>query len=298
MKVAAFAVVALVGLWHLPVLWAGGQPQGIAARYPGDVGIEKDSDVIFVEGFEADDWDAKWQERSEAHKKYGAFETAPAIVQSGTRSLKFLFTNEAGMGAAGWMHYWWDGSDVAYLRYYYRLSKGGNWANQKIMQLHGHQRGQRYGTGSGNRPTGYDWFCSGTGVGSPDWNKNTGAPWTNVILYTYFPGQKGGYGDNVQPNRGSKPAIPEEEWVCYEFMIKLNDIGQSNGEQRLWVNGELVIEQTGMLWRRGENMVINNIMQPTYTHVPPEPGQTRALWLDSIVLAKSYIGPMAPPAGK
>jgi hypothetical protein len=102
----------------------------------------------------------------------------------------------------------------------------------------------------------------------------------------------------VQPNRGIKPAIPEEQWVCYEFMIKLNDIGQSNGEQRLWTNGELVIEQTGMLWRRGENMVINNIMQPTYTHVPPEPGQTRALWLDSIVLAKSYIGPMAPPAGK
>jgi len=44
--------------------------------------------------------------------------------------------------------------------------------------------------------------------------------------------------------------------------------------------------------RKHENMVINDLMQPTYTHTPPQPGQSRSLWLDSIVLAKSYIGPI------
>jgi hypothetical protein len=222
-------------------------------------------------------------------------ETDPQIVQNGKRCLKHIFKNEYDKGGAGWMHHWWDGSDVAYLRYYFRLSKGGDWSNQKLFQLHGHQRGQRYGTGAGNRPTGYDWFCSGTGVGSKDW-KNTGPPWTNIMLYTYFPGQKGGYGDNVMPNKGIQPGIPEGEWVCYEVMIKLNDVGKTNGEQRLWIDGKLVIEQTEMEWRKAENLVINNVMLATYTHTPPEPGKERYFWLDSIVLARDYIGPMSRPA--
>ncbi len=276
--------------------WSAGGAEaepGIASRYQGDVGIENDEDVIFVEGFEQDDWDKKWQERSEAHRKYGTMETDPRIVHSGKRSLRLDILPEAGKGAAGWMHHWWDGSEVAYLRYYYRLSRGGNWGNQKIMQLHGHPRGERYGGGAGKRPTGYDKFSAGTGVGAPD-GKKTGPPWTRVILYSYHPRQKGDYGDNVEPNRGIRPAIPEEEWVCYEFMIKLNDIGKSNGEQRLWIDGQLVIEQRGMLWRRGAQMVINDMMQPTYTHKPPDPGHQRSLWLDSIVLANRYIGPMVP----
>ncbi len=75
-------------------------------------------------------------------------------------------------------------------------------------------------------------------------------------------------------------------------MIKLNNIGQANGEHRLWINGYLYIEQTGLEWRKHENMVINDLMQPTYTHTPPLPGQSRSMWLDSIVLAKKYIGPI------
>jgi len=261
--------------------------EGVAAKYPNDRGIENDPDVLLFEGFESDSWSDRWQERSKNHRRYGHLETDPGIVLTGRRCLRLDFLPEAGKDGAGWMHHWWDGSETAYVRYYFRLSAGGNWANQKIMQLHGHMQGERYGTGAGNRPTGYDWFSTGTGVGG-----DGGPPWRRVILYTYHPNQIGDYGDNVTPNQGLQPAIPEEEWVCYEFMIKLNDIGQANGEQRLWINGYLYIEQTGLEWRKHENMVINDLMQPTYTHTPPQPGRQRSLWLDSIVLAKRYIGPM------
>ncbi len=82
--------------------------QGIASRYPGDVGIENDEHVIFVEGFEQDDWDKKWQERSEAHRKYGRMETDPRIVHSGERSLRLDILPEAGKGAAfGWTASCW-----------------------------------------------------------------------------------------------------------------------------------------------------------------------------------------------
>ncbi|MBW7995473.1 MAG: hypothetical protein FVQ81_02655 [Candidatus Glassbacteria bacterium] len=261
--------------------------KGLAVKYPNDRNIESDPDVLMVEGFERDDWRDKWQEISGNSRKYGLIEADPEKVLTGEHCLRLDFVPEAGKGAAGWMHHWWDGSEVAYMRYYFRLSAGGNWGNQKIMQLHGHPRGKRYGTGAGNRPTGYDWFCTGTGIGGKD-----GPPWNRVILYTYYPHQIGPYGDNVTPNQGWQPSVDEERWTCYEYMIKLNDVGNFNGEQRLWIDGRLAIEQTGMEWRKSEDMVINNVMQPTYTHTPPADGRRRSLWLDNLVVARCYIGPL------
>lgn len=260
------------------------QPRGLAWKYPGDAGIEKDPNVILVESFETESWRKTWQEIS--HPRYKKVETRPKLVYAGKRSLRLDITAEAGKSGAGWMSHWWDGSDEVYLRYYFRLSKGGDWRNNKLLQLHGRQRGVRYGPGAGIRPTGFDSVCSGTGVGGQE-----GPPWTGIILYTYWPHQKGNYGDNVRPNKGIQPKVNEEEWTCFEVMIRLNDVGKHTGEQRLWINGRLVIEQTGMEWRKTNKLVINNIMLSTYTHAPPKPGTKRAVWIDDIVLAKRYIGP-------
>ena len=265
----------------------GAGENGLASRYPRDEGLANDPEVLMTEGFELDNWREKWQEISENSRLYSVLESDPNIVLTGDKCLRLDFLPEAGKEGAGWMHHWWEGSEVAYMRYYFRLSGGGNWGNQKIMQLHGHPRGKRYGTGAGNRPTGYDWFCTGTGVGGQN-----GPPWDRVILYTYYPSQIGDYGDNVEPNRGWTPQIEEDRWTCYEYMIKLNEVGRSDGEQRLWIDGRLAIEQTGMLWRKSEDLVINNVMQPTYTNTPPEPGTKRSLWLDNLVVARSYIGPI------
>jgi hypothetical protein len=112
------------------------------------------------------------------------------------------------------------------------------------------------------------------------------------MLYTYWPGQKGPWGDNVMPNQGVEPRINEEEWTCYEVMVKLNEVGKSNGEQRLWIDGKLVIEQTGLEWRKTDKLVLNNIMLSTNTSEPPKPGEKRTVWIDGVVLAKRYIGPI------
>jgi hypothetical protein len=104
--------------------------------------------------------------------------------------------------------------------------------------------------------------------------------------------------DNVLPNRGVEPRINEEEWTCYEVMVKLNDVGKENGEQRLWINGRLAVEQTGMEWRKTDKLLVNNIMISTNTSEPPRPGTRRTLWIDGIVLARRYIGPLEPAKAK
>jgi len=267
---------------------ASTEHRGIAAKYPGDAGIERDPDVLFSESFETDSWKKTWQEI--AYPEFKEIETDPKIVLTGKRCLRLPLTER---GDAGWMHYWWEGSDEVYLRYYFRLSKGGDWRNNKLLQLHGHPKGERYGPGAGKRPTGFDTVCSGTGVMGAK-----GPPWTDILLYTYWPHQKGDYGDNVRPNQGVTPGVNEEEWTCYEVMVKLNDVGKENGEQRLWVNGRLVVEQTGMEWRKTDKLVMNNIMLSTNTSTPPKPGEKRAVWIDGVVLAKHYIGPIRPGGEK
>lgn len=275
----------LLSLACWPLAMAAAQDSGLAAKYPGDVGLEKDSEVLLVESFETDAWRKTWQEIS--HPEFKEIETDPKLALAGRRALRLSFTAEAGDTGAGWMHYWWKGSDAVYLRYYFRLSKGGDWRNNKLLQIHGHPRGVRYGPGAGIRPTGFDTVCSGTGVGG-----DSGPPWTRVMLYTYWPHQKGDWGDNVLPNQGVEPRINEEEWTGYEVMVKLNDVGKENGEQRLWINGRLVIEQTGMEWRKTDKLVLNDLMLSTNTSAPPKPGEKRTVWIDAVVLARRYIGPM------
>ena len=40
--------------------------------------------------------------------------------------------------------------------------------------------------------------------------------------------------------RDPKLKVEKGKWVCIEQMIKLNDVGDSNGEQALWIDGKLV----------------------------------------------------------
>src|SRR5437016_14222340 len=105
--------------------------QGLASKYPGDAGIERDPDVLFAESFETDSWRKTWQEIS--HPQSKEIESDSKIVLTGKRCLRLPLTAETG--DAGWMHYWWEGSDEIYLRYYFRLSQGGDWRSNKLHHL-------------------------------------------------------------------------------------------------------------------------------------------------------------------
>ena len=268
----------------------GGTGIGLSTDHPYDQGIETHPDVLFVADFEDPDWADAWQEIARPECKED--EEAPEIVHNGERSLRLVFetTGTCGdNGGAGWMHYWPDNGDtgyeVAYLRYYYRVSAGGDWSNNKILQMHGHELGVKYGDGAGVPPDGTT-FSVGTGISG-----DAGPPWNVGILYTYHMNQPGNYGENFLPNQGVEPPILEETWYCKEFMVQLNDVGAENGEQRMWLDDVLIVETTGLELRSDDSVMMNNVMQPSYTSAP----DTKQMWLDSLVLARSRVGCMYRP---
>jgi hypothetical protein len=53
----------------------------------------------------------------------------------------------------------------------------------------------------------------------------------------------------------------------------------------------LIVETTGLELRVSDTVMMNNVMQPSYTSAP----DTKEMWLDSLVLARSRVGCMYRP---
>ena len=74
------------------------------------------------------------------------------------------------------------------------------------------------------------------------------------------------YGDSVA--RGAF-TFPKGQWTTVAQRLKLNDIGQSNGEQELYVNGESKILISNLAMAQEEGTKIYGIMAQTFFVSPP-----------------------------
>jgi len=101
---------------------------------------------------------------------------------------------------------------------------------------------------------------------------------------------------------GNKPAStfkfssPAEAgwWVCVEAYAKLNTPGQKDGVNRLWIDGRLEAQRTGLDWRGSyTGHSINALFLEAYWNQGSPVSQTR--WLDNFVISTKRIGPVVCP---
>lgn len=230
-----------------PVILEGNT--GIAARYPGDVGIEKDPDVIFAESFEGsvDEICSHW----EAVAGKPIMSKSDDVVPGGGGKQSLLLTRVVG-GTNGYM----DGGSL-----YRRLKnvQGGVGYDQLFFRFYmkfnkEHAPIHHYGSGLvGFRPS-TPWAQGGAGE-RPDGN----ARWSTEVepgnftswhFYSYWQGMGGSpprgqtWGNTFEI--GVPPrTVAKAEWICLEVMVKMNDIGDSKGEQAYWLDGRLSRNRDG-----------------------------------------------------
>lgn len=216
---------------------------GIAARYPGDIGIENDPDVVFVESFEGslDEICGRWE--SVAGKPIMARSEEVPPGSGGKQSL--LLTRVAG-GTQGYM----DGGNL------YRRVKnenGGYGYDQLFFRFYmkfsrDHAPIHHYGSGLvGFNPT-TPWPQGGAGerpAGDTRWTTQVEpANFTTWNFYSYWQHMGG------SPPRGQTwgnafeigvppRTVARDQWICLEVMVKMNDVGDTNGEQAYWLGGKL-----------------------------------------------------------
>ncbi|HZO86487.1 MAG TPA: nitrilase-related carbon-nitrogen hydrolase [Verrucomicrobiae bacterium] len=274
---------------------------GIAAKYPGDAGIEKDPDVLFADNFESGDM-KKWdQQRGRV-----------VLTQNGAQSGRWCvqMPMERGKNQGGDAIKWFmPGADAVYARVYVKFSPDYQY-NHHFIWLAANQRTNKWSAfgKAGLKPNGTyystgmePWFA---------WGKNP--PPGEVNLYTYYLDMERDrkmdkyWGNGFFPPgpgkgnaSGADRVIPPlNQWQCWEFMIQANAApDKADGKQAMWVDGKLIGEFTGIRWRNDMELKVNCFWLQHYGYDEGDPTKrywkdSQAVWFDDVVVARRYIGPI------
>ena len=300
---------------------------GIAAKYPGDVGIGKDPDVIYATGFESG-----IKAPLKKNRKGVELLRDPGIVRTGKFCARITATRNKDTGGDLKLE-WADGVEQCFVRVYLKFHRDTAMPHHFI-----NIRGQtptykyRWGGAAGLLPPGGADGAFGTTLEPPKLNK----PASGWHFYTYWHemhswqtphGAADGrpsayYGNNFRPD-DQRRFVGRDKWICVEFMVKLNTVGKRDGEQAFWIDGKKVghwapgtpvgswMRDTfhtsgvwnkkpkpfeGFSWRTHESLKINKASLQWYLSNRTWKQMTvdrNIVYFDNYVVAKKYIGPIA-----
>jgi len=301
---------------------------GIAAKYPGDLGIENDPDVILAEGFEnysqMRDLRSIWATINEDHMNLTTdSENVIGGKQALQLNLPFQFIERyTGID----LHLTEEQKqDVIYIRYYQKIDKSyavsGGTSNHNGGCISSRYWTTPVGSGPGycangtnkylamlqNSPSAhYDGYRMGIYTYHPDQRYNDIPPvWIDKDRPATAPGNQ--YADFMFPDGEVLPwtywrgnygsdfiphpnfSVEMGRWYCYEFMLKANTPGLRDGRLTAWIDGEVIMDFGNMRFRDIADLKID--MVGFSFGCASNPVATKS-WFDNIVIAKSYIGPI------
>ncbi len=212
---------------------------GLAASHPGDVGLADDPRVVFVENFEEETVAAlagRWEAVNAVDSM--SFTNDVPAGSAGRKSL--VMDRQTGSGGSLYRRLankdGGFGHDRIFARYYVKFDADCGEIHHFGTCIGGNNPASRWPVVNAGFPTdGAKSFWSGI--------EPFGKSWT-WDYYTYWSEMRG------SPPRGQTwgnsfvqdPALKVEKsrWICVEHMIRMNTVGESDGEQALWIDGKLV----------------------------------------------------------
>ena len=291
---------------------AGPLPEGntgIASRHRGDADIGSDSSVIFTDDFEsysrATDLTNKWNEAY--HEANLRIATGPADVFRGARALEFTVPKTASEVSNTVVKYVIPQRDTLFLRYYGKFDSSFNVVGSSH---NGSTISSSYYSGEGSGPgipaDGYNKFLVSYEVGR--WEETGTANPGELNVYVYHPGQRSIWGDHFYPSGRVLPSpqtpfdfgagfiarpnlIPAlGQWYCYELMVRCNTPGQYNGRIAMWLDGKLIGDFPNLRLRDTTALKIDRFTIDL--HIRNNTLSIARKWIDNVVAATSYIGPI------
>lgn len=263
---------------------------GLASAHPGDKAIRQNPDVIFATDFESPDWEGEWSSLSRGSNA----EIVDASESNGFKPLQgkalratvpkdrklalhmlYNFADKAG-----------GEPDEAYFRYYLRL--GQNWkplVGGKLPGLSGTYNKAGWGGRMSDGTNG--WSARGRYVT----HRGDGEP-TPIGSYVYHAGMKKKYGSGWGWNLGDTGLLEQNRWYSIEQYVRLNSPGKADGVLKAWVDGKLVFEKTDILYRNVPQLHIESLWMNVYHGGTKATNQDISLYIDNVVVAKKYVGPM------
>jgi acetyl esterase/lipase len=277
---------------------------GIAAKYPGDLRIEKDPAVVFHDDFESGNLRDRWD--NVYHDANIRIADESANVHGGKQALEYMVPKQRAEVSNEVVKKLGPGYDAVFLRYYSKFEKGFDQVGSSHNggYLAAIAPGLPFAT-PGVQADGRNKFIASF----ENWRGDvaTRSP-GQLNIYCYHPAQRSQWGDHffpsgkVLPNssqRGdfgpqftSRPDITPEldRWYCFEFMLQANDVNERNGRIACWLDGKLIADFLNLRLRDSETLKIN--FAALDLHIGSNRARVNKKWYDDVVIATSYIGPM------
>jgi len=282
---------------------------GLAAKYPGDAGIEKDPAVVIHADFEdcrttadlSKTWDVMY------NGEHLSIAEDPANVHGGRRALEITIPKQEKSLSVDVGRNLADTRDVLFLRFYTKFQKGYD-----LPRTSSHNGGTisagYYPGGAatpGKRADGRNKFLANFET-EIAYGGSTSPPGP-LNIYIYHPEQRSDYGDHffpsglVQPNTSLPHAfglhfvprpgfVPElDRWYCFEYMLKANTPGQRDGRVACWADGKLIADFPNLRFRDVDTLKIDRFGIGLF--IANNPLRENKKWYDDVVAATSYIGP-------
>jgi len=291
--------------------------EGIAAKYPGDRGIEEDPAVVFADGFEEIEGTrmaAVGQEqkgnRWDSSAGTVTIVQEPEKVHTGSKAAQMTYEVPSSHNAVKQFK---DGFDTLHVRYYMKYHPEFPGCHHTGMCILAGAPGVTLAMGSatGVVPDGRSHFVALLDTLPPRRRSTTPLP-GNIDVYCYHMDQARKWGDllfptgEVMPSENSwlfaenfvpRPDVNAERgrWYCYELMVQANTPGKRDGRVAFWVDGKLAGDFPNLRFRTDEALKPNHVIIVGHSS-RVQPNQT--LWYDDVVAATSYIGPRAPAEGE
>ncbi|MCL4204640.1 MAG: DNRLRE domain-containing protein [Pirellulaceae bacterium] len=268
---------------------------GLAAKYPADRGIGADDQVIFSTDFESDAWAKEWTLAAEL-KMIDTINDDPErkfeplsgkalrvkIAEGATGALNTIYKFQKQIGQE---------PEEIYFRYYLRLADDWNQTLQggKMPGISG-----TYGVAGwgGRKSDGTDgWSARGAfHLTIPKDNPLSGL--TPIGTYCYHADMTGTYGDIWIWDQGYRGFLQNNRWYAIEQHLRLNRPGEKDGVLRAWVDGRLAFDKSDIRFRHNDRLKIEQIWMNVYHGGTKPSPYDQHLYIDNVVIAQQYIGPM------
>jgi hypothetical protein len=241
--------------------------------------------VIFRDDFESGNL-SKWDQ---APGRY-TIENNPSYVQSGQYAVRG--TINAGYNIGQLNKWFLPGYDDVYVKFQVMFSEGFSTSGMHMLALLGNNDADKWSASgkAGIRPTGSDYVYIGVDPESTN-QQNAANGLHPFMFYSYWPGMTCPSNYDSVKNQNcwgnvTLQTVPKVEnasgvWHNVVFHVKLNDVGQANGMQEMWVDGRRTISQHGMLFRTVEDLHLNQFSWQLYVADSP---QIQYAWMDNVVV--------------
>jgi len=275
---------------------------GIAYSYDGDVGIAANPDVYEHTTFTNTAWTDVYTNASSPNLELVS--SAPRFEQLDGPALKV--TVPAGENTGMSVAYKFEDQTGAepeeiFFRYYIRIDQSWDPTyGGKFPGISGTYGVAGWGGRQSDGTNG--WSARGLYQPTVPDNGNPLADTVPIGSYVYHAEQPTQWGDNVLWQEGYLGYLAKDRWYSIEQHLVLNTPGVNDGILETWVDGRLAYRQTDWRWRDVDSLKIEQIWLDIYHGGTDVPDQDISLYIDNVVIASSYIGPMtgtpcAPTSG-